>query len=141
MAGKRKRNGRVMSIPAGVGFGVCVSYLVTLAGAAMVAWLVLSERIGEENIGWGSMIVLLLASAIGTVTAWRSIRHKRWMVTGLAAAGYYIALLVTALAFGGGFTGMGTTAVTVALGGGIVQIPALFGGGSGAHRHKIKAFR
>lgn len=141
MTGKRKRNGRVMSMPSGIGTGVGISYLITLVGAALAAWLVLTERIGEEHIGWGSMIILISASAIGTAAAWRCIRHKRWMVVGLTAAGYYVSLLCTALAFGAGFTGMGTTAALVALGGGIAQIPALFGGGSGARRHKIKAFR
>ena len=88
MAMKRKRSGRAMSMPAGVGLGIGVSYLVTLLGAAVVAWLVLSERIGEGSIGWGSMAVLLIASCAGVVAAGRAIRHDLWTVTGLTAAGF-----------------------------------------------------
>lgn len=141
MKGKGKGRGRVMSMPAGIGLGIGVSYGIMLLGAAILAWLILTERVGESAIGWGSMLILTVSAAIGVIAAWRSIRHRRLFVTGLTLAGYYLALLATALAFGGGFTAMGTTAAMVALGGGIATIPALFGGGSGVRRHKNMAFR
>ncbi len=137
----KKRNGRVMSMPAGIGLGVGTSGIVTLIGAMVLAWLISTERAGEDAVGWGCMVIQLLASAVGCITAWRVIRHKRLMVTGLTAVSYYLALLIMSLAFGAGFTGMGTTAAMVVLGGGITQFPVLFGGGSGAHKHKKVAFR
>lgn len=141
MAVKRKRNGRVLSMPAGVALGVGTGYFVTLLGAGILAWLMVTQRVGEERIGIGSGVILMVSAVLGSTVAWRGVRHRRLPVTGLTCLGYYLALLVTALAFGGGFTGMGTTAVLVLLGGGITQIPALFGGGSGARRRRMRAFR
>ncbi len=141
MAGKRKRNGRVMAVPAGVCLGVGVSGLVTVLGAAVLAWLVSAERVGEASVGWGCMLIQVVSSAAGCLGAWGAIRHQRLMVAGLTAGGYYLLLLLMALAFGGGFTGMGTTACMVAIGGAVTQIPALFGSSSGARKRKIKPFR
>lgn len=141
MKGKGKGSGRAMSMPAGIGMGVGISYGIMLLSAAVLAWLILTQRVGEEVIGWGSMLILAISAALGSLTAWTRIRHRRLFVTAVTAAGYYAVLLVTALAFGGGFSGMGATAGMVVLGGGIAQIPALFGGGSGVRRHKMKAFR
>ncbi len=138
---KRKASGKVMSMPAGIGLGIGICGLVTLVGAVILAWLVSTERVGEQNVGWGCMAIQSAAALAGSLSAWTAIRHKRLMVTGLTAAGYYGLLLVMALAFGGGLTGMGMTAAMVALGGGIWQIPVLFGGGSGARRHKRMAYR
>lgn len=141
MAVKVKSTGRIMAMPAGIGMGVGISYASMLIGAGVLAWLILTQRVGESTIGWGSMGILILSSAIGSLAAWRGIRHRRIFVTCITLLGYYLTLLVTALAFGGGFTAMGTTAAMVCLGGGISMIPALFGGGSGVRRHKMKAFR
>ncbi len=141
MARKRKGSGRAMSMPMGIGLGVGISITVTVLSAVILAWLVSTERVGEEAVGYGCMFIQVLAASTGAIAAWRAIRHKRLMVTGLTVTGYYLVLLLMAMAFGAGFTGMGTTAVTVALGGGITQISALFGSGSGVRRHKIKAFR
>ncbi len=137
----KKRNGRAMSMPAGVGVGVGLCVIVSIIGGVVLAWLVASERVGEMAIGYGCMVIQLLSAALGSVTAWRCIRHNKLAVSGLTVGGYYLLLLIMALSFGNGFSGMGVTALMVLLGGGIVQIPALFGNRSGAYRHKIKAFR
>ncbi len=141
MAAKRKGSGRAMSMPAGIGLGIGISCTATLIGAMILAWLISTERVGEPSVGWGCMIIQTAAALLGAITAARAIRHKRLMVTVITAAGYYLLLLVMALAFGGGMTGMGTTAAMVALGGGIAQFPVLFGGSSGAHKRKKVTFR
>ncbi len=137
----RKRNGRAMSIPAGVGAGASISIAVTLIGAMVLAWMLGSERVGEQMVGYGCMVIQFMAAASGAATAWGCIRHNRLVVIGLAIGIYYLLLLLLALSFGNGFEGMGITALMVLLGGGTVQIPALFGAGSGAHRHKRMVFR
>ncbi len=138
---KRKASGRSMSASAGVGLGIGVSAAVTLVGAMALAWLVNREQIPQGQVGWGCMLIHILAAASGCTAAWRSIRHNRLPVTTMTVTGYYLLLLMMAMAFGGGFTGMGTTAATVSCGGALTLIPVLFGGSSGARRHKRMAFR
>lgn len=141
MSRKRRPTGRSMSIPAGIAAGIGIALAITVLGAMVLAWLVVTERLGEDAIGWGCMVILPLASAAGSVAAWRLIRHQRLTVSMITCGGYYLALLAIALLFGGGYEGLGVTALLVLLGGGIGLIPALFGGGSGARRHKIPALR
>lgn len=138
---KRGRNGRAMSMPGGIGTGVGIAAVVSFVGSAVLAWLVTSERVGEDNVGWGCMIIQMLASALGCLAAWRMIRHRRLLVTGITVLAYYLLLLCIGLVFGGSFEGMGTTAAMVSAGGGIAFIPALVSGGSGVRRHKISVSR
>lgn len=135
MATKLKRTGRSMSIPAGIGIGLGTALAVMVVGAMILAWLIASERAGEDAIGWGGMVILPVASVLGNLCAWGMIRHRRLMITGITTAGLYVLLLLLALPFGGQYEGLGTTALLVALGGGISLIPAALGSGSGARGH------
>ena len=141
MALKRKNTGRAMSLPAGIALGIGISLAVSILGAMVLAWLIVSERAGESAIGYGCVVIIPMASLVGCICAWKFIRHQRLMITGITAAGFYLALLALALLFGGKFEGMGVAAILVLLGGGIALIPALLGNKSGARRHKIPVYR
>lgn len=135
MAVKLKRTGRSMSIPAGIAIGLAVALMVMVIGAMLLAWLITTERVGEDAIGWGCMVILPVGSVLGNLFAWRMIRHRRLMITGITTAGLYVLLLLLALPFGGQYESLGTTALLVALGGGIALIPAAVGSSSGVRGH------
>ena len=50
MYAKRKVTGTAMGIPVGLGLGAAASLLITFAGAALTAWLIVSEKIGEAGV-------------------------------------------------------------------------------------------
>ena len=133
--------GKSSSMPAGIGAGIGVSLLTSILGAMVLAWLIAFEKVAQNALGYGCMIILVLSSMIGCIVSWRAVRHRRLLVNGITILGYYVSLAVIALAFGGIYQGMGVTALMILLGGGIAQIPALFSGGSGAHRAKYPAYR
>lgn len=141
MKKKHYNAGRAKSMPAGIGIGVLVSLVVTVMGAAIVAWMIVSERIGENGIGWGCMVILPVASAAGAEVAWRLIRHRRLMVCGIQCGAFYLLLLAMALPFGGVYEGMVLTALLVAIGGGISLIPGLIWSGNGGQHYRKTVFR
>lgn len=142
MTWKGKTTGRALSMGAGIALGLGAAMAITVVGAALVAWLAITERMGESGIGYGAMVILVLSAAIGGFIACGTIRRRKLMVCCICAVGYYLLLLsMTALLFGGQYDGMGTTALMVMLGGGIALIPVVTGKGNGARRHKIKGYR
>ena len=142
MVANRKVTGTVKTIPVGILIGMSVCLAVTLTGAALMAYFISKENIAMESIGVGSMIILMLASVLGCLTAVKLTRHRRLLVCVITAAGYYLMLLaITAMFFGGEYTGMGVTALTVIGGAALVVVMGLIGKGQGKTRHKIPAYR
>lgn len=129
------------SMPKGIAAGIAVSLCVTLIGAMILAWLVATERMGEQTVNAGCFVILVVAALLGAVISSGAIRDKRMLVSGISAGGYYLALLGMALVFGGKFEGLGTTALAILVGGGASLLLGLVGNKSGAHRHKFKRFR
>ena len=114
---QNKTKGTAKAIPLGLAIGGLVSLIVTLAGAAALSYLVLSEAVGEQGIGYGSMAILLLGSVLGTWTAVSSIKKQRLQVSLMSAAVYYLLLIgITALFFGGQFSGMLVTGLVILIG-------------------------
>lgn len=137
MVANKKVSGTARSVPAGIGIGTAVSLAITLAGALLTAWLVSTEKISEEAIGYGSMIILLAASTAGAYTAQALIKHQRLLMCVLAAICYFISLIaVTALFFGGQYQGIGVTALVIAAGAAIVVLTGLNG-----ESNKVRKYR
>lgn len=114
---KKKVTGTAMAIPAGLGIGIGVSLVVTLLGAALTAWLIGAERIGEASIGYGAMAILVLASAVGAFVSSSLIKRLRLQICLLSGVGYFLTLLgMTALFFGGQYQGMGVSSIAVLIG-------------------------
>lgn len=137
MAGSKK----AMTMPGAIARGIGASMGLTLLGAMALAWLMATERIPETAIGWGVMGILVISTLTGCLTAWRGAQRRRMLICGLCSAGYYLALLVVSLLFGGQITGMGTTALAVLAGGAMALSLGLVGNSSGGHRHKIPRYR
>ena len=141
MKKKPQYGGRAQSMPAGIIIGLAVSLVVSLLGAALLAWLIVSETVGEDAANWAASVILPLASAAGSAAAWSRIKENRLAVCGICCASLYCLLFLAALPFGGEFEGLGISALLILLGGGITFIPGILGSKSGAKKYKRKAFR
>lgn len=114
-------SGAAMGIPAGLGLGLVISGIITLAGTAAVSHLIATEKIGEGMINYGSILVLAISAALGAGGAASFVKRLRLQVCLLSGGCYYLFLLaLTALFFGGQYAGMGATALAVLVGCGIV---------------------
>ena len=121
-----KRNGiakgRAMSIPGGARLGAVYSILWTLTASSLLSWLIHTQKLEEQAIGYGSMVILLSASIVGAVISYRKVKRLRVAACFSAGGIYYLILLgITAIFFGGQYTGMGVTALLV-LGGSATAI-------------------
>lgn len=135
---KGKPTGRAMSMPAGLAVGGLTSLGVTLAGVAVLAWLIHGERMEMESIGYGILVLLLIASYLGAITAFRKIRRRRMLVCAASGAVYLGSLLcIPALFFGGQYSGIGVTTLLVLAGSGCAGLLGLRQG-RGVGRKKIK---
>ena len=142
MSAKKMRKNTASSIPAGIGIGLLVSMVITLAGAALTAYFIHKETIPEEGMGYGILLTLLLSAAAGAWIAVKRIQRLRMQMCMLSGLCYYLTLLaMTALFFGGEYSGMGITALVVLGGCGTVTI---LGAGGGKRRklgRKIRVHR
>lgn len=125
-------------MPAGFALGVSASLLITVLGAALIAKLVDRETIGEGSIGYGILIVMILASWLGSLVSYGRIKRRRAVVC-LAAGGIYFLVLLsfTALFFGGEYSGVGVTALLIFCGSMLAVLPGLRQN-RGGKRPKIK---
>lgn len=134
----RKPTGRTMSMPGGLALGGLCSLVVTLACAAVLAWLVSAEKVPEQGIGYGVMVFLILASFLGSMVSWTRIRRQRLVVCLLSGVVYLGILLgITALFFGGQYSAVGVTALLILCGNGLAVLTGL-GKGSTGKRQKLK---
>ncbi len=133
MTTNQRVTGRAMSMPAGMGLGLGLSVLLTVVGCAILAWLLGNETLPEESMGYGAMVILLLASWAGSLTAALLIRHRKLLVC-LGTGGSYLALLllVNGLAFGGSLKGLWVTALLIL--GGCAAAAALTAGWGKGHK-------
>lgn len=139
---KQRASGKAISTPAGIGLGLLVSMTVTLGGAAILAWLISGERMGEGVIGYGAMVILLLSSLLGALLAANRIKRLRVQMCLISGAAYYLTLLaITALFFGGQYQGMGVAAIMVLLGCGTASLVGLRGGKGKRLKFRKKAYR
>lgn len=137
---QQKRTGRAMSMQGGLAFGTGISVLISLVSAGVIAKLVDREIIMWEDVGYGIMITLLLASFTGALTASKRIKRLQ-MVVCLTAGGIYFAALLcmTALFFGGQYESVGITALLIFAG---CMSAALLGmGRKKTKRSRIRAGR
>ena len=114
MYGKKKIKGTAMSMPAGVGIGLLISLVITVAGAAITAWLIASEKVGQGSSGYAVMLTHALGAGLGALSSVYFIKKQRLQVCMLSGACYYLSLLaMTALLFGGQYQGMGVSAIVI----------------------------
>ena len=110
MVTKHKPTGRAAGFPKGIALGT----LAAMASTALLAMLIASGAVREENLGYGVMVLLFLSAALGGTVAFGRIKHRRALVFGLSAAAYLVSLTaLTALFFGGRFDGFFPTAMLI----------------------------
>ena len=115
-------NGRAMSIPGGVVLGGIWGLIWTLIGSGLLGWLIHTEKLAEHTTGYGSMMILLSASILGSLISYRKTKRQRILVC-LGAGGVYLLMLIgmTALFFGGQYTGFSVTALLI-MGGSLASV-------------------
>ena len=92
-------------------------YMVLLiGGAALLATLILSGRIGEERIGIISLVLLYGATVMGAVIA--SVGEENWWLplATFAAIGYILLLAINILLFDGAMERVGIGSLAMLLG-------------------------
>lgn len=140
MVKNRKVTGRAMGMPLGLAVGAGVSMGCTLVLSVLTAKVLDCQWMPESKVGYAALGILLLSTILGAEAAWGRIRRRRLLVCGASAGIYYgLLLCVTALFFGGQYTGMGVTALVIAGG---CAVCILMGNRRKQGRgHKKKTFR
>ena len=89
---------------------------LSVGGAALLATLILSGRIGEERIGIISLVLLYGATVMGAVIA--SVGEENWWLplTTFAAIGYILLLANNILLFDGAMERIGIGSLAMLLG-------------------------
>lgn len=119
----QKPTGRALSIPGGIAMGTCLSMIVTILSCAILAWMVDNEKMQWEKIGYGIMVVILMASFLGALLSFQKTKRQRLMVCLLSGVAYLAVLLsLTALFFGGQYQAVGVTSVLILAGSGTAGI-------------------
>lgn len=140
MTVNKKVTGTASSMAGGLALGAAISLGVTLIGAWISAFLIAKETLAESSIGYCAMVIIFLGALVGSSVAIGRIKTRRGYVCAASGAIYYGLLLsMTALFFGGQYTGMGVTALIVLAACGTVLLMGLKQGrGAASRRHKIR---
>lgn len=114
MTSNYKLTGKALSMPAGLAIGTGISLGLTMLASALLAKLINTERIEWEQVGYGIMVMLLSASMIGTKTACAVVKRRKMMICAVEGALFWLSLLlITALFFGGQYSGVMTTGIVI----------------------------
>ena len=142
MVTNRKPTGRAAGFPKGLALGALAALSTTLALAAVLAALISSGTVAEDNLGYGVMALLFVSAALGGRVAFSLIKHRRALVFALSALCYLVSLTaLTALFFGGRFDGFFPTAMLI-IGGSSTSFLLSAGAGKGGKgRRKSKQIR
>ena len=109
-----RNNGRASSMPAGFAWGGVVSMAMTLLLSAVLAWLIISEKMMQSQIGFAVMVILTVSSFLGAKAAAGKIRRRLLLVCICSGVVYLSVLLsITALFFGGQYSGVGESAMLI----------------------------
>lgn len=138
----KHKSWKSLSVPAGVSAGILLSLAVTVAGAAVCASLISSERIGQDAMEACSVVTVITASVIGALVTAFTVK-RMWLQMCLLFGGcYYLLLLgITALLFNGSYTGLGTTALSVLIGTGMVAAMGAMPKNMNSARRRKRAYR
>ena len=118
-----ENTGKAASMPGGLALGAGVSVGVTLVLSAIIAKLVQMEVLRQDQIGYAVMVLLITASSLGAAIAQGKVKHQRVLVCMLSGLIYYVILIcITALFFGGQYTGFGVTGLLILGGAGTTAL-------------------
>lgn len=138
MVTNRKPTGRAATIPIGLLTGGIAALVSTFVLTAVLAKLMEGEILPEENIGYGVMIMLLVSAFLGSATACKRVKRQFLMTAALSGLCYTALLLsITALFFGGQYSGLGVTVLLVCCGS-LLAAMVFSRGGKGRKTRKPK---
>lgn len=113
----KKPTGTSSSVPVGLTWAGIAGLITIIVGSLIIAHLINMEYVSEDKIGYAVMILLLAASYICSITAWKKIKRRKLLMCLSAGIVLYIILLsITALFFGGQYSAVGETALLVLCG-------------------------
>ena len=111
MTVNKKPTGRATSIPVGLAWGEAFAVSGLLIGTTIIAKLIDTEKINWNASGYAIMIILLLSAWSGSIVAGKKIKRLHVAVGLYVGVIYFITLMaMTALFFGGKYSGVGETA-------------------------------
>ena len=102
MTSKYKPSGRTISIQMGIIWSAAISLCSTVLAILLLGWLVSEEKIKWEYVGYGIMIVTLLAAFLGALIACVKVRRRMLLVSMVSGILYLGVLLSIAELFFGG---------------------------------------
>lgn len=109
-----KPTGRASTIPVGLAWGAGTAMAGTLLGAGIGAKLMDKGYISWRSSGYAVLVILILSAWLGASVAAGKIKRQRLAVCLASAMIYFIVLmLVTALFFGGKYSGVGETMLLI----------------------------
>ncbi len=115
---KRATEQVIRSLPGSVAIGTTVSVMTSGAIAVILAILIGHGKLSPGMMNYGVMILLMLSSAVGAMVARIHYSAKIMIVCIVTALCYWISLLsITALFFGGLYSGVPATALVIISGG------------------------
>ena len=101
-------------IVTGLMLGLLVSILLMLAICLIATGLVAGEKLGQQQMGYGACIALLISGFAGAWTSAQIINEKRILICIISGGVYFLFLLcVTAIFFGGNFQNIWTTGLMI----------------------------
>lgn len=110
---KKKQFGIGVTMAIGVG----ISVAAMLAGIAISAGLIISDRMPVSAQGYCVMVIAVVSSFLGAVAVLRKAEGKKLIISTLFAAVYVLVLLgISALLFEGQYQGIGVTALLILCG-------------------------
>ena len=105
------------SMPIGIIIGICSSVGITLAFAAILASLIVNERIGINSLQYYTFVITAIAALTGGVIAGKYTNEKPAISCGAAALIYGLILMfVGILFFNGDFHGVWTSLISIIIG-------------------------
>lgn len=105
MTTKHKATGRAKTVPLGIAEGLTVSILITVIGAAIIAWMISSSFLKNDKTGYAIMAILFLAPLAGCLTSAKLIKHETAKVCLITGICHFVTLLViTGIAFHGEYS-------------------------------------
>ena len=117
----KKVRGTALSMPKGIALGTLISVMITALLAAVLAWLLMTDKIKKEASGYLMMGIPMLASFLGSWMSAAKIKRRWMLVCSITGGIYFLSLLaVTAICFGGNYQSVGVTGLLV-LGGSLLS--------------------
>lgn len=129
--------GRASSIPAGLAWGGFAALTVTLLGTFLTAKMIDTGAVQWNQSGYCVMVIVLAAAWTGAFTATGKVKRRRLLMA-LGAGMVYMAslLIMTALFFGGQYSGVGETGLLIFCGS-LLGIITPMGKKTGKNRRKM----